>query len=122
MFGEAFKVFFVLGKNEDVIHVYDAKSLFDFVFESVIHYCLKCQGGIAQSKEQNGRLIKSKIGLEIHIPLIAIFDAYIVESPSNIEFFTPEALILSMISNMSGSRCYDLTYYFILSQWTTFSF
>ena len=41
-FGEAFEVFFVLGENEDVVHVYDAKSLFNFIFEGVVHYCLKC--------------------------------------------------------------------------------
>ena len=41
-FGEVFEIFFVLGKDEDVVHVYDAKSLFNFVFESVIHHCLEC--------------------------------------------------------------------------------
>ena len=40
--GEAFEVFFVLGENEDVIHVYDAKTFFDFIFESVVHHCLEC--------------------------------------------------------------------------------
>ena len=37
-FGEVFKIFFVFGKNEDVVH----ESLFDFMLESVIHHCLKC--------------------------------------------------------------------------------
>ena len=46
-FGEVFKIFFVLGKNEDVVHVYNAKSLFNFVFESVIHHCLECRRGVA---------------------------------------------------------------------------
>ena len=41
-FSEAFKVFFVLGENEDVVYVYDAKSLFNFIFEGVVHHCLKC--------------------------------------------------------------------------------
>ena len=44
MFGEMFEIFFVLGENEDVIHIYDAESLFNFVLEGVIHHCLKCQG------------------------------------------------------------------------------
>ena len=47
MFGEAFKVFFVLGENEDVVYVYNAKSLFNFIFEGVIHHYLECQRGIA---------------------------------------------------------------------------
>ena len=54
MFSEAFEIFLVLGENEDVIHVYNAKSLFDFILEDVIHHCLKCQRGVAQSKEYDG--------------------------------------------------------------------
>ena len=54
VFGEAFKIFFVLGKDKDVVHVYDAKSLLDFMFESVVHHCLECRGGIAYSEEHNG--------------------------------------------------------------------
>ena len=69
-FGEVFEVFFVLGKNENVVYVYDAKSLFDFILEGVVHHCLKCQRGI----------------LECCFPLVAILDVYVVESPSNIEF------------------------------------
>ena len=42
VFGEAFEIFFVLGKDEDVIHVYNAKSLFNFILESVVHHCLEC--------------------------------------------------------------------------------
>ena len=40
-FGEAFKIFFVLGETEDVVHIYDAKPFFNLILESVIHHCLK---------------------------------------------------------------------------------
>ena len=42
VFGEAFKIFFVLGEDKDVVHIYNAKPFFYFVFESVVHHCLEC--------------------------------------------------------------------------------
>ena len=42
VFGESFEIFFVFGKDKDVIHVSDAKPFLNFIFESVIHHCLEC--------------------------------------------------------------------------------
>ena len=40
VFSEAFEIFFVLGENKDVVHIYNAKPFFNFVFESECHSSL----------------------------------------------------------------------------------
>ena len=42
VFGEAFEILFILGKDKNVIHVYNAELFFNLVFDSVIHHCLEC--------------------------------------------------------------------------------
>ena len=42
---------------QDIVHVNLAPSLVDFDPKDVVHHSLECSGGVAQSKEHDGRFV-----------------------------------------------------------------
>ena len=77
--------FRVSQKDEDVIHIDNNPPFIDKVLEYVVHHCLECGQGIAESKKHDGGFVEATRGFECCFPLITIFDADIVVSPSDIE-------------------------------------
>ena len=47
---------------------------------------MECGGGVVETKEHNSRFEQSPVSDEGHLPLVPIFDAYVVVTPSNVKF------------------------------------
>ena len=73
------------GSNEEIIHIDDKPPFSDHVSEQVIHELLECSRGIKKAKEHDGRFKESFVCDESHLPLMTIFDLYIVISLVNVE-------------------------------------
>ena len=72
--------------NEEVIYVDDKLSFCDHVLEGVIHELLKCGRGVAKAEEHDCWFKESFVSDKSCLPLVTIFDADVVVSPTNIEF------------------------------------
>ena len=86
MTGLFFVGFGVGGGNEEVVHVDDKPSFSDHVAKGVVHELLEHGEGVAETKEHDGQFKESLVHDESHLPLVAILDADVVVSPSNVEF------------------------------------
>ena len=75
----------VRGGDKEVVHIDDEPSFGNHVSEQVVHELLERGGGVAKAKEHDRRFKESFACDEGHLPLIAIFDADIVVSPTDIE-------------------------------------
>ena len=72
------------GVDEDVIHVtYDFASINELT-KDIVHHCLECCRGVAQSKEHDSWFEQSPVGLERSLPLITLLDSHIVEPPAEV--------------------------------------
>ena len=76
---------FVRGEDEEVIHVDDKPSLGDHISEGVVHESLECSRGVVKTEEHDCGFKELLVGDESHLPLVSIFDANIVVSPSNVK-------------------------------------
>ena len=76
----------VFSVNAKVIHVDFQPFLSQHIGEDVIHECLKCGGGIAESEEHDSGFEESHGSNESSFPLILFPDADVVISPMNVEF------------------------------------
>ena len=74
------------GVNKEVVHVDDEPSFSNHVAEQVIHEVLEGGGRVGESKEHDSGFEQPLMGDEGCLPLMAIFDSYIVVSPMNVEF------------------------------------
>ena len=74
------------GVDEDVIHVAYDFAMVDELMKDVIHHCLECCGGVAQSEEHDSWFKQASVGLECGLPLITLFDLHIVEPPVEVEY------------------------------------
>ena len=54
--------------------------------EYVIHHCLECHRGVAQSKEHDSWFKQASVSSERSLPLIALLNLYIVESPAEVKY------------------------------------
>src|SRR6267154_3607462 len=75
--------------DQDIIHIDYHIACSNLIAECGIHYGLESGWRISESKEHNSGLKESSVCLEGCFPLIAIFDANIIISPSHIEFSEP---------------------------------
>src|SRR5258708_5179615 len=55
------------------------------LMKDVIHHCLECCRGVAQSEEHDSWFEQTSIGSECGLPLIALFDPDIVEPPAEVK-------------------------------------
>ena len=77
--------FWIWGGDEEVVHVDDEPSFGDHVPEGVIHESLERGGGVAKAEEHDCWFEESFVCDECRLPLVAVFDAYIVVPPSNVK-------------------------------------
>ena len=71
--------------NTEIIHI-DLKPLFcNHVSEDVVHKCLKCWWGIAETKEHDSGFKETKGSDKCGFPLILFVNANVVVSPSHIK-------------------------------------
>ena len=75
----------VRGVDKKVIHIDDEPSFGNHIAEGVIHESLKGSGGVGEAKEHYGGFEESFVGDEGCLPLMAVFDSYIVIPPSYVE-------------------------------------
>ena len=74
------------GVDEDVIHVaYDFTTVNELT-KDVVHHCLECHRGVAQSKEHDSWFEQALVGLECSLPLITLLDPHVVEPPVEVEY------------------------------------
>ncbi len=74
------------GVDEDVIHVAYYLAIVDELIEYVIHHCLECCRGVAQSKEHDSWFKQASVSLECSLPLITLLNPHIVEPPVEVEY------------------------------------
>ena len=77
--------FSVGGEDEQVIHVDEEPSLSDHISEGVIHEPLEGGRGVHHPEEHYHGLEEPPMGSKCSFPLVSIFDAYIVVTPSDVE-------------------------------------
>jgi hypothetical protein len=75
-----------LSVDGDIIHIYREPSLSHFLAEYHVHYHLESGWQIGKAEEHDCGLKKSLWGEESSLPLVPIFDADIIVSPSDIKF------------------------------------
>ena len=75
-----------MGVNEDIIHIAYHLTVVDELMEYVIHHCLECHRGVAQSKEHDGWFKQASVSLEHSLPLIALLNLHVVEPPVEVEY------------------------------------
>ena len=71
--------------DEKVVHVDDEPSFSNHILEGVIHESLERSRRVAKAEEHDSGFKKSFVCDEGCFPLVAVFDADIVVSPTNIE-------------------------------------
>ena len=85
----AFRAFFmeggVGGVNKEIIHIDDEPSFGNHIAEGVVHEALKGGGGVGESEEHHRGFKESFVSDEGSLPLVSVFDSYIVVPPSDIE-------------------------------------
>ena len=77
---------FHLHKDQDVVQVYYYNPFSYDSSEDVIHYGLKSSGTIGHSEEHYKQFKQAMVGTESHLPFISRLDAYIIETPADIQF------------------------------------
>ena len=85
MLGSFFMILVIVRVDEKVIHVNDEPSFCNHIPERVGHEPLEGGRGVSHAKEHNSRFIKSLVGNEGGLPLVALIDTDIVISPSYIK-------------------------------------
>ena len=73
------------GVDEKIVHIDNEPSFGNHVAEGVIHESLKGSGGVGEAEEHYSGFEEPFVGDESCFPLVAIFDSYIVVSPSNVK-------------------------------------
>jgi len=77
---------FCLHKDQDVVQVhYDNPFRYDGS-EDVIHHSLEGSRAVGHSKEHYERFKEAPVGTEGRLPLISGLDAYVIETPVDIQF------------------------------------
>ena len=75
-------VFYCLGVYQDVIQVNSYVTLINEIFEDVVHHRLEGSWAVGEAKEHDQGFEEASIHLEGSLPLISLFDLYVVISPS----------------------------------------
>ena len=76
----------VVRKDQDIVHVDDDAEVFDLLDKNLVHHMLERGRGVGESKEHDEWFEQAVACDESWFPLVAFFDADIVESPSYVEF------------------------------------
>ena len=77
---------FRLRKDQDVVQVhYDNPFRYDGP-ENIVHHSLEGTGAVGHSEEHHEGFEEASVGTKDHLPLISGLDAYIIETPADIQF------------------------------------
>ena len=76
----------VWGIDKEIIHVDNEPSFGNHIPEGVIHETLECGRGVGESKEHHCGFEEPLVGDEGGLPLVSVFDPYVVISPLGIKF------------------------------------
>ena len=77
---------FYLRKDQDVVQVhYNNPFCYDGP-EDVVHHSLEGSGAVGHSEEHYERFEEASVGVKGRFPLISGLDAYIIETPADIQF------------------------------------
>jgi len=77
---------FCLRKDQDVVQVhYDNPFRYDGS-EDIIHHSLEGSRAVGHSEEHYEGFKEASVGAKNHFPLISGLDAYIIETPADIQF------------------------------------
>ena len=75
----------IRGVDEEIIHVDNEPSFGDHIAEGVVHETLEGSGGIGEAEEHYGRFEESFVSDEGRLPLMAVFNSYVVIPPPYVE-------------------------------------
>ena len=82
----SFMLLFHLCKDQNVIQVY-YNNLFRYDgSEDVVHYSLEGGGAVGHSEKHYEGFKETTVGVESRFPFISGLDAYIIETPVDIQF------------------------------------
>ena len=89
-FDDHAKVFYLVeggigGVDEEVIHIDNEPSFGDHIVEGVVHEALEGSGGIGEAEEHDGGLEESLVSDEGRLPLMTVFNLYVVIPPPYVE-------------------------------------
>ena len=73
------------GVDEEIIHIDNEPSFSDHIAEGVVHEALEGSGGIGEAKEHYSGFEESLVSDEGCLPLMAIFNSYVVIPPPYIK-------------------------------------
>ena len=107
---------FHLHKDQDVIQVhYDNPFHYDGS-EDIIHHSLEDSRAVGHSKEHYEGFEEALVGAKGHFPLISRLNAYIIETPVNIQFCeVPGSTELGDKFGDKGERIFILNSYGVQS-------
>jgi len=106
----------VFVKDQDVVQVhYDNPFHYDGS-EDVVHHSLESSGAVGHSKEHYEGFKETSVGAKGRFPLISRLDAYIIETPADIQFCeVPDSAELGDEFGDEGERIFILDSYGIQS-------
>jgi len=107
---------FYLHKDQDVVQVhYDNPFRYDSS-EDIVHHSLKGSGAVGHSEEHYEGFEEASVGAKGHFPLISRLDAYIIETPADIQFCeVPGSVELGDELGDEGERIFILDGYNVQS-------
>ena len=82
----SFMLLFRLCKDQNVVQVYYDNSLRYDGSEDVIHHSLKGGGAVGHPEKHYEGFEEATVGAESCFPFISRLDAYIIESPADVQF------------------------------------
>jgi len=81
-----FMLLFCLRKDQNVVQVhYDNLFRYDGS-EDVVHHSLKGSGAVGHSEKHYEGFKEAMVGVEDRLPFISRIDAYIIETPADVQF------------------------------------
>ena len=78
-------MFYRPGVYQDVVHVNSYMTIIHEILQVVIHHCLEGGQAVGQAKEHDQGFEEASIRPEGGLPLVSLFDPYIVISPSYVQ-------------------------------------
>ena len=73
------------GVDEEIIHIDNEPSFGDHITEGIVHEALEGSGGVGEAEEHDGGLEESLVSDEGRLPLMAVFNLYVVIPPPYVE-------------------------------------
>src|SRR5260370_17134498 len=74
------------GVDEDVVHVAYDFAMVNELMKDVIHHCLECHRGVAQSKEHDSWFKQASVSPECTLPFITLLDPHLLEPPPELNY------------------------------------